>query len=289
MIKQQRFGDWLQQQMGCKVQKLPVDAGFTCPNRDGKVGYGGCTFCNNQSFVPSYCRSGDTIAEQLEQGKQFFEGKYTDVKYVAYFQSYSNTYAPLDVLRRRYEEALDVPDVVGLIISTRPDCVDAILLDYLKELSKLCFVLVEYGIESTSDETLRRVNRGHTYEQARYAVMQTVERGIPVGAHFILGFPWESEEDLMLQADEVARLPLTTLKLHQLQIVRGTQMARDYATHPWPMPTAEEYARLLRAYLQRLPSHFVVDRFVSYCPPDMLLAPRWGLKYEAFERLLSLE
>lgn len=287
MISQQRFGDWLQRQVGYKVQKLPVNAGFTCPNRDGKVGVGGCTFCNNQSFVPAYCKPDDTITQQLEQGKRFFAGKYTDVKYVAYFQSYSNTYAPFDVLRQRYEEALCVPDVVGLIISTRPDCVDAPLLDYLRDLANRCFVLVEYGIESVSDDTLRKVNRGHTFEQARQAVLQTAERGIPVGAHFILGFPWETAEDLMCQADAVARLPLTTLKLHQLQVIRGTQMARDYATQSWAMPTAEEYARLLQAYLRRLPSHFVVDRFVSYCPPDMLLAPRWGLKYEAFERLLS--
>lgn len=285
-MKYKEFGPWLQQTLGCKVQKISVNAGMTCPNRDGTLGTGGCTFCNNQTFNPAYCRTEKSVTQQLLEGKQFFARKYPAMKYLAYFQAYTNTYAALDRLVRLYEEALAVPDVVGLVIGTRPDCMPEALLDYLEELNRRTFLIVEYGVESANEETLRRINRGHTFARSAEAIRLTAGRGIRVGAHVILGFPWEDEAELMRQADEIARLPLTTLKLHQLQIIRGTQLAREYSANPWPVPTAEQYIDLVLRYIHRLPSTLVLERFVSQSPPEMVIAPQWGLKNHEFANLL---
>lgn len=285
-MKYVEFGPWLQSELGCKVQKISVNAGMTCPNRDGTLGTGGCTFCNNQTFNPAYCRTEKTVTQQLEEGKQFFARKYPAMKYLAYFQAYTNTYAELDRLVSLYEEALRVPDVVGLVIGTRPDCMPDNLLDYLEELNRRTFLIVEYGVESANDETLLRINRGHTFRQSCEAICRTAERGIRVGAHVILGFPWEPFDELMRQAEEIGRLPLTTLKLHQLQIIRGTQLAREYAEHPWAVPTAEEYIDLVLHYISRLPYGLVMERFVSQSPPEMVIAPQWGLKNHEFANLL---
>ena len=285
-MKYMEFGPWLQSELGCKVQKISVNAGMTCPNRDGTLGTGGCTFCNNQTFNPAYCRTEKSVTQQLEEGKQFFARKYPSMKYLAYFQAYTNTYAELDRLVSLYEEALRVPDVVGLVIGTRPDCMPDNLLDYLEELNRRTFLIVEYGVESANDETLLRINRGHTFRQSCEAIRRTAERGIRVGAHVILGFPWEPFDELMRQAEEIGRLPLTTLKLHQLQIIRGTQLAREYAEHPWAVPTAEEYIDLVLHYISRLPYGLVMERFVSQSPPEMVIAPQWGLKNHEFANLL---
>lgn len=285
-MKYVEFGPWLQSELGCKVQKISVNAGMTCPNRDGTLGTGGCTFCNNQTFNPAYCRTEKSVTQQLEEGKQFFARKYPAMKYLAYFQAYTNTYAELDRLVSLYEEALRVPDVVGLVIGTRPDCMPDNLLDYLEELNRRTFLIVEYGVESANDETLLRINRGHTFRQSCEAIRRTAERGIRVGAHVILGFPWEPFDELMRQAEEIGRLPLTTLKLHQLQIIRGTQLAREYAEHPWAVPTAEEYIDLVLHYISRLPYALVMERFVSQSPPEMVIAPQWGLKNHEFANLL---
>ena len=285
-MKYVEFGPWLQSELGCKVQKISVNAGMTCPNRDGTLGTGGCTFCNNQTFNPAYCRTEKTVSQQLEEGKRFFARKYPEMKYLAYFQAYTNTYAALDRLKELYEEALCVPDVVGLVIGTRPDCMPDELLSYLEELNRRTFLIVEYGVESANEETLVRINRGHTFRQSCEAIRRTAERGLRVGAHIILGFPWESEEELMRQAEEIGRLPLTTLKLHQLQIIRGTQLAREYEASPWAVPTAEEYIDLVLRYISRLPSRLVLERFVSQSPPEMVIAPQWGLKNHEFANLL---
>ncbi|MEE1088784.1 MAG: TIGR01212 family radical SAM protein [Bacteroidaceae bacterium] len=285
-MKYMEFGPWLQSELGCKVQKISVNAGMTCPNRDGTLGTGGCTFCNNQTFNPAYCRTEKSVTQQLEEGKQFFARKYPAMKYLAYFQAYTNTYAEMDRLVSLYEEALRVPDVVGLVIGTRPDCMPDNLLDYLEELNRRTFLIVEYGVESANDETLLRINRGHTFRQSCEAIRRTAERGIRVGAHVILGFPWEPFDELMRQAEEIGRLPLTTLKLHQLQIIRGTQLAREYAEHPWAVPTAEEYIDLVLHYISRLPYGLVMERFVSQSPPEMVIAPQWGLKNHEFANLL---
>ena len=284
-MEYKEFGTWLQAELGCKAQKLSVDAGLTCPNRDGTLGRGGCTFCDNRTFNPAYCRQGGSITDQLEAGKRFFARKYPTMKYLAYFQSYSNSYGTLSHLKELYEEALRVPDVVGLVIGTRPDCMPDALLEYLEELNRHTFLLVEYGVESANEETLVRVNRGHTFAQARECIIRTAQRGIRVGVHMILGFPWETRSELIRQAQLIASLPITTLKLHQLQVIRGTQLAREYELHPWLLPTAEEYVDLV--YISHLPSSLVLERFVSQSPPEYVIAPRWGLKNHEFSALVK--
>ena len=286
-MEYKEFGTWLQAELGCKAQKLSVDAGLTCPNRDGTLGRGGCTFCDNRTFNPAYCRQGGSITDQLEAGKRFFSRKYPTMKYLAYFQSYSNSYGTLSHLKELYEEALRVPDVVGLVIGTRPDCMPDALLEYLEELNRRTFLLVEYGVESANEETLVRVNRGHTFAQARECIIRTAQRGIRVGVHMILGFPWETRSELIRQAQLIASLPITTLKLHQLQVIKGTQLAREYELHPWPLPTAEEYVDLVLEYISHLPSSLVLERFVSQSPPEHVIAPRWGLKNHEFSALVK--
>ena len=286
-MEYKEFGTWLQAELGCKAQKLSVDAGLTCPNRDGTLGRGGCTFCDNRTFNPAYCRQGGSITDQLEAGKRFFARKYPTMKYLAYFQSYSNSYGTLSHLKELYEEALRVPDVVGLVIGTPPDCMPDALLEYLEELNRRTFLLVEYGVESANEETLVRVNRGHTFAQARECIIRTAQRGIRVGVHMILGFPWETRSELIRQAQLIASLPITTLKLHQLQVIKGTQLAREYELHPWPLPTAEEYVDLVLEYISHLPSSLVLERFVSQSPPEYVIAPRWGLKNHEFSALVK--
>ena len=286
-MEYKEFGTWLQAELGCKAQKLSVDAGLTCPNRDGTLGRGGCTFCDNRTFNPAYCRQGGSITDQLEAGKRFFSRKYPTMKYLAYFQSYSNSYGTLSHLKELYEEALRVPDVVGLVIGTRPDCMPDALLEYLEELNRRTFLLVEYGVESANEETLVRVNRGHTFAQARECIIRTAQRGIRVGVHMILGFPWETRSELIRQAQLIASLPITTLKLHQLQVIKGTQLAREYELHLWPLPTAEEYVDLVLEYISHLPSSLVLERFVSQSPPEYVIAPRWGLKNHEFSALVK--
>ena len=251
-----------------KVQKISINAGFTCPNRDGSIGYGGCTYCNNQTFNPAYCHTDKSVGQQLEEGKRFFFRKYPDMKYLAYFQAYTNTYGELEELKHKYEEALTVADVVGLVIGTRPDCMPDDLLDYLEELNKRIFVLIEYGIESTDDETLKRINRGHTFAQAEEAVVRTAQRGIPVGGHVILGLPGEEREALIRQAERLSRLPLTTLKLHQLQLIKGTRMASEYEKTPelFHLYSVDEYIDLVIDYIEHLRPDLVLERFVSQSP-----------------------
>lgn len=282
------YGSWLTAQLGVKVQKISLNAGFTCPNRDGRVGTGGCTYCNNQTFNPDYCAPSKSITQQLEEGKQFFSRKYPDMKYLAYFQAYTNTYALLSDLQFKYEEALSVPDIVGIVIGTRPDCMPPDLLDYLAELNRRTFVVVEYGIESVYDSTLQRINRGHTHAQTVDAIQRTASRGIRVGAHLILGLPLESIEAMLQEAETLSALPLTTLKLHQLQLIRGTRMADEYLANPsdFHLFTADEYIDLVIDFIERLRPDIVLERFVSQSPSSLLAVPGWGLKnYEFVEKV----
>ncbi len=263
---------------GTRVQKISIDAGFTCPNRDGTLAKGGCTYCINSSFTPYYVTRRKTIKQQLEEGISFFSQKYKSWKYIAYFQAYTNTYAPLEELKRKYSQALDHPDVVGIDISTRPDCVDEQILDYLAGLNKTTFVMIEYGVESTINATLDRVNRAHTYEQAQWVIRETARRGILQSAHLIIGLPGESREDILSHADKISQLPVYVLKLHQLQILRGTRMARDYQQNPhdYHLFTVEEYVDLMVEFLERLNPSIYIDRFTNESPPDLVIAPRWG-------------
>ncbi|EFL46230.1 radical SAM protein family [Prevotella disiens JCM 6334 = ATCC 29426] len=281
------FGTWIRKQLPFKVQKISVDAGFTCPNRDGRIGMGGCIFCDNKSFNPAYCSRQKSVTEQLEDGKQFFARKYPEMKYLAYFQAYTNTYEAVDKLKALYEEALAVEDVVGIVIGTRPDCVSPELFDYLEELNQRTFLIVEYGIESCNDETLRYINRGHDFACTRRAVEETARRGIFVGGHIIMGLPGEDASESLRQAPIVSSLPLTMLKIHQMQIIKGTKLAKLYAERPFHLYTVEEYIDLITQYIQLLRKDLVLERFVTQSPSDMLIAPKWGLKNYEFTNLLN--
>lgn len=282
------FGSYLRGRLPYKVQKISLNAGFTCPNRNGEKGWGGCTYCNNQTFNPAYCRTEKTVTEQLEEGKRFFNRKYPEMKYLAYFQAYTNTYGEVAELLEKYEEALEVPDIVGVVIGTRPDCMSQDLLDKLAELNKRTFLLVEYGIESANDDTLQRINRGHTFAETVDAVRRTAEVGIHIGGHVILGLPGEEHDELICQADTLSRLPLTTLKIHQLQLIRGTRMAHEFDMHPedFHLYGVDEYIDLVIDYIEHLRRDLVLERFVSQSPKELLIAPDWGLKnYEFTERM----
>lgn len=284
------FGTWLRSRFPFKVQKISVDGGFSCPNRDGRISHGGCSFCDNDTFSPAYCRHEGvprSISKQIEEGKRFFSRKYPDMRYLVYFQAYSNTYAPLDVLKRRYEEALGADGVVGIVVGTRPDCVDDKTLDYLSSLARQTFLIVEYGIESTNDATLRAINRGHTFECSRHAIDETAGRGIITGGHVIVGLPGEGEDECMRQAEAVSATRLNILKIHQLQVIRGTRLAEEYAKEPFRLFTADEYIRLLTRYIQRLRPDIILDRFTSQAPDGMLIAPRWGIKNHEFADMLA--
>lgn len=285
------FASFLARYFTGKVQKLSVNAGFTCPNRDGSIGRGGCTYCNNQSFNPDYCATEESVAQQLERGKSFFSRKYPNMQYLAYFQAYTNTYGELSHLKKLYEEALAVEGVVGLVVGTRPDCMPDELLDYFADLNRRVFVLIEYGVETVHDSTLQRINRGHSFACSADAIRRTAARGIPVGAHMILGLPGEDREAILEQPRLLSELPLATLKLHQLQIVKGTAMAREFLHQPedFHLYSADEYAELVVDYLERLDPRIAVERFTSQSPKELLLAPDWGLKnYEFVERVRRL-
>lgn len=281
------FGTWIRNQLPFRVQKISIDAGFTCPNRDGRIGIGGCIFCDNKSFNPSYCSHKKSVTEQLEDGKRFFAKKYPEMKYLAYFQAYTNTYDTVDKLKQFYEEALKVEDVVGIVIGTRPDCVSSELLDYLEELNKRTFLIVEYGIESCNDDTLRYINRGHDFACTRKAVEETAKRGIYVGGHVIMGLPGEDAAESLRQAPIISSLPLTMLKIHQMQIIKGTRLAKIYKERPFHLYTIEEYIDLITQYIGLLRSDLVLERFVTQSPPEMLIAPKWGLKNYEFTNLLN--
>lgn len=277
----------LREKFGARVQKISINAGFTCPNRDGTVGWGGCTFCNNQTFHPEYCVPEKSVRRQMEEGMEFFK-KYEGQKYLAYFQAYTNTYARLERLREMYESVLEMDNVVGLVVATRPDCVDVELLDYFETLARRCYVMVEYGVESTNDDTLRRINRGHDYAYSVRAIRETAARGINTGAHLILGLPGEGREEILRHAERVSELPLTMLKLHQLQIVRGTALARQWEAdrgmvHLYGL---EEYVELCVDFLRRLSPRIAIERFVSQSPAELLLAPNWGVKNHEFVDML---
>jgi radical SAM protein (TIGR01212 family) len=283
------FSDFLKKQFPFKVQKISVNAGFTCPNRDGSKGVGGCTYCNNATFNPDYGQTAEqSICAQLENGIRFFARKYAGMKYLAYFQAYTNTYASLETLRQKYEEALSFPGVVGLILGTRPDCMPDALLDYLTGLAERTFIFVEYGVESASDQTLRRINRGHTWQEAVDTIRRTQQKGLAVGAHLILGLPGEEREQLLQQAGLISALPLTAVKLHQLQIIRHTVMEKEFREHPahFRLYSATEYVELVIDFLERLRPDIAVDRFVSQSPGELLVAPDWGLKNHEFAALV---
>ena len=283
------YAAYFRRVFGHRMQKVTINAGFSCPNRDGKISTGGCTFCDNAAFTPSYCDSTKSITQQIDEGIEFHRKRYrTAQQYLAYFQSFSNTYAPLERLRECYDEALTHPDIAGIVVGTRPDCVDEQKLDYFAELSRKKYVTIEYGVESCYDETLLRINRGHDFATAERAIRMTAERGIHCGAHFILGLPGESDEMLIEQVERINALPLTTIKFHQLQLFRGTPLAREWDEHPerFRFWTIEEYLDLFVEILRRLRPDIVVERFAGEAPPRYHHTEGWGLVRN--EQLLAM-
>ena len=283
------FGKYMRSRFNGRVQKLSINAGFTCPNRDGSKGTGGCTFCNNETFKPAYCQPLMSVTNQVEKGIQLFSVRHPDTRYLAYFQAYTNTYGDLPQLSALYEEALAVPGVVGLIVGTRPDCLPESLLDYFEELQKRAYLTVELGIESTNDQTLVKVNRGHDFSCTQEAVRRLVDRNILVGAHLILGLPGETREDMLLHADKVSQLPINYLKVHQLQYVRGSVMGQDYLDHPeqYHVLELEDYLDLVVDFVERVRPDIVMERFASQAPYELLLAPKWGFKNFEISRMVE--
>ncbi len=288
------YSDFLNEHFAFRVQKLPIDAGFTCPNRDGSKGWGGCVYCNNHSFNTSYCNPSLRVAEQLKRGMQFFSGKYAGMKYLAYFQSHTGTYASMEHLAELYEEALSVSDVVGIVVATRPDCVNEDLLHYLKSLQRRCFVMLEYGVETLNDGTLMRINRCHDAAVSRSAMRLTHEYGIPQCAHLILGLPGESTDDMLHTVEEMAAQPVGVVKFHQLQVIRGTaleMMMRMGTLSDEAMKITNfslaDYLALCGEVVRRLPPSMAIERFVSESPRHLLVSPKWGVKPDKFNAMLD--
>ena len=274
------YAPYFKQKFGERVQKISVDAGFTCPNRDGSLSNGGCTYCNNNAFNPSYCNPKKPIEQQVVEGIEFHKVRYRRASsYLVYFQPYSNTYKPLSELKTLYESALRQQGVIGLVIGTRPDCIGDEKLDYLKKLSEDYYIIIEYGIESIYNETLNRINRRHSFEQSLEAITKTAKFGINTGAHFIFGLPGETREMMMESVSQISKLQLTTIKFHQLQIVEGTAMASDYQLNPndYNLFSFKEYIDFIVSFTEKLNPYFIIERFAGEVPPRFLAGPGWGL------------
>lgn len=274
------YGSYIKTKFGERVQKISIDIGFSCPNRDGSKGYGGCTYCNNNTFNPDYCEPEVRIADQLKTGIEFFRRKGKTHKFLAYFQAYTNTYADVSILKEMYLEALSIPGVIGLVIGTRPDCISDDVIDLLTEIAKDYYVSLEFGVESTNERTLLEVNRCHTYQDTIETYKRCVHKGIDLGAHIILGLPGESREEILNHAVALSKLPITTLKLHHLQIVKGSVMAFQYKNTPekFNLFKLEDYINLVAEFVQILRPDIIIERFISEAPKELLIAPKWGLK-----------
>jgi uncharacterized protein len=273
------YSEHIRKVFGARVQKLSLDAGFSCPNRDGTISTGGCTFCDSDAFNPSYCLPEKSITQQLTEGIEFHKKRYRrSSKYLAYFQAFSNTHAPLSKLKTLYEEALALPDVIGLVIGTRPDCVNLEKLDYLARLGEKYYIIIEYGIESCNNETLKSINRGHTFEQALWALEESRKQGLKTGAHFIIGLPGESRDKILAQARTIAQLPVDNIKFHQLQILKNTPLENDYLRNPekFHLFSLDEYVDFMTTYIELLPPQMVIERFTAEVPPRYRIAPNWG-------------
>ena len=270
------YSQYMKKKYGQRIQKVTVDAGFTCPNRDGTVARGGCIYCNNESFNPGYNSPDKTITLQISEGIQFLRRRYGVDKYIVYFQPYSNTYASLDQLKRLYEEALSHPDVIGLTIGTRPDCIDESKLDYLQSLAKSSDITIEYGLESIYDSTLKKINRGHNFQSYLDTIQMSIHRNIRICTHIILGFPWESLPQWLEEAAVLSEVPFDFLKLHQLHIVKDTMMAREHLKDPYQLFSMDEYAQTVISFLERLHPRIIIQRLCGEAPRHILIAPKWG-------------
>jgi radical SAM protein (TIGR01212 family) len=274
------YAEYFKKEFGGRVQKLAIDAGFTCPNRDGSKGHGGCTYCDNDAFNPSYCHPEKSVSTQIEEGIEFHTRRYRRASsYLAYFQPYSNTYGPLEKLKEIYSQALSFPEIAGLVIGTRPDCIDEEKLDYFRGLSSSHYIMLEYGIESCYNRTLKRINRGHTFEDAIASIEMTSQFGIKTGAHIIFGLPGETKDDMMNEAGILSALPLNNIKFHQLQIIKGTRMAEEFKIRPEDFIrfSLDDYIEFIIDFAERLNPDFVIERFAGEVPPRYMEGPGWGL------------
>lgn len=284
MQKDKRFNDFssfIRSKFNSRVQKVSIDAGFTCPNKDGTKGRGGCTYCNNNTFNPDYCKPIKSISQQINEGIEFFSKKYKSQKYLAYFQAFTNTYAPIYELKKMYQEALLHSDVIGLVIATRPDCIKDDVLDYLEGLVKEgYFIKLEFGLESTNNRTLKSINRCQTHEDAIDAFKRADGRGLHLGGHLILGLPGETKEDMFRHAIMISKLPIDTLKIHHLQIVKHTMMAVQFKKNPemFTFMKLDEYIDFVVDFLEKLKPEIIIERFFSESPIRMLIYPKYGLK-----------
>jgi len=274
------YAEYFKKEFGGRVQKLAIDAGFTCPNRDGSKGFGGCIYCDNDAFNPSYCHPEKSIKKQIGEGIEFHANRYRRAsQYLAYFQPYSNTYATLAELKTLYQQALAFPEILGLVIGTRPDCIDEEKLEYFAELSEKYYIMLEYGLESCYNRTLQRINRGHTFEDSVRALELTSQYKVKSGVHMIFGLPGESREEMIQEAGILSALPIDTIKFHQLQIVRNTRMAMEFRERPdeFVQFSLEEYIEFIIDFTERLNPSFVIERFAGEVPPRFLEGPGWGL------------
>ncbi len=287
------LADYYKQRYGSRIQKVSIDAGFTCPNRDGTKGKGGCTFCNNRGFNPSYCHEESSITDQIETGLRFLKNRYKRARiFVAYFQAYSNTYDKIEVLKDLYGQALAHPEISGLSIGTRPDCIDDEKLDYLSELNQEYIISVEYGVESCYEDTLLRINRGHTFADSVKAIETTAARKLHTGIHLIMGLPGETREQMLAQSHIISRLPIGSVKFHQLQIVKDTPMADEYLKSPgnFHFFEPEEYVDFIVRFLENLRPDIAIERFAGEVPPDYNLRKSWkGLRSDQMISLIEKE
>jgi uncharacterized protein len=286
-IRYNSYSRFLKERFGCRVYKVSIDGGFSCPNRDGTVATGGCTYCNNDSFRPKSAESLKPISQQVSEGIEFLRKRYRAEKFIAYFQPFTNTHAPIERLIPLYEEALHHPDVIGLSLGTRPDCVDEQKLRWLEKLAQTCFVTLEYGLQSVYDTTLARINRGHNFQCWVDAMNRTRNRGIWLCTHLILGFPWENKEEILRAADILPTTGLNILKLHHLHVVRNTRMEEEYLSHPFPLLGLEEYADLVVDFLERLNPAIFIERLFGTAPEDLLIGPVWGKSKGEIQRTIE--
>jgi radical SAM protein (TIGR01212 family) len=287
------YKHFLQQRFGGRIQKLTIDAGFSCPNRDGTTGTEGCTYCLNDAFNPSYCLPEKSVAQQLEEGIVFHRNRYRRADgYLAYFQAFSNTHAPLVKLREIYQPAIDHPLIKGIVIGTRPDCMDREKLAYFSELNNKMFVSIEYGVESTLNQTLKRINRGHSFEKAVEMIYETHRLNLHTGVHFIFGLPCENEDIWFHEIEKINRLPIQSIKFHQLQIIKGTKIEQEFKDNPddFHLFTMDRYIDFICRYIEKLNPAFIIERFAGEVPPRFLAVDTWGSKrYDAVLQKIEKE
>lgn len=284
------YSTFIKNKFGERVQKISLDTGFTCPNRDGTKGYGGCTYCNNNTFNPYYCKPSKSITQQLDEGIGFFSKKYQTWQYLAYFQAYTNTYADIKLIKELYLEAINHPKIIGLVIGTRPDCINTELIDFLSDLATKHYIALEFGVESTINRTLDFINRCHTFEETIAAYVLTKNKGLHLGAHLIIGLPGETRAEMLNHAVELSKLPINTLKIHQLQVVKHTMMAQQLKTEPhlFNLFSLDDYIEFICEFVALLRPDIIIERFISESPPHLLIAPKWnGLKN--FEIVAKIE